>query len=186
MPDATGEKAALLALIGPTVPGGVVLSGHSDVVPVEGQAWTLDPWTLTERAGRLHGRGAGDMKGFAAITLALVPEMLAANLSRPIVIALSYDEEIGCLGAPPMIEAMLAAFPRPEAVIVGEPTGLAVVTGQKGSWGFRAEIRGHEVHSSLIHTGVSAVMAAAGLIDWMAGLMAESARTAPPNDFDPP
>ena len=84
VPDATGDKAALLALIGPTVPGGVVLSGHTDVVPVAGQAWTTDPWTLTERAGRLHGRGAADMKGFAATALALVPEMLAADLARPI------------------------------------------------------------------------------------------------------
>ena len=99
VPDATGEKAALLALIGPTVPGGVVLSGHTDVVPVEGQAWTTDPWTLTERGGRLLRPRRRDMKGFAAIALALVPEMLAANLTRPIILALSYDEEIGCLGA---------------------------------------------------------------------------------------
>ena len=157
-------------------PGGVVLSGHTDVVPVAGQAWTSDPFTLTERDGRLHGRGTCDMKGFCAIALALVPEMLAAPASRrPILLALSCDEEIGCLGAPPLIEAMLARLPRPEAVIVGEPSEMRVVTGHKGSWGFRARVRGHEVHSSLMHTGVSAVMTAARLIDWMAGQMAEDA-----------
>ncbi len=186
VPDATGSKAALIALIGPDREGGVVLSGHSDVVPVDGQAWTSDPWTLTERDGRLHGRGTCDMKGFVAIALALVPEMCAAPLARPIILALSYDEETGCTGAPPMIDAMLEAFSRPRAIIVGEPTDLAVVTAQKGSWGFQADIRGHEVHSSMMHSGVSAVMAAAGMIDWMAGLAADSAQTAPPSDFDPP
>ena len=175
VPDATGEKAGLVVLVGPAVPGGVVLSGHTDVVPVAGQAWTSDPFTLVQRGDRLHGRGACDMKGFAACALALVPEMLAAPLSRPILIALTRDEEIGCIGAPPLIEAMLAEMPRPEAVIVGEPSEMRVVTGQKGSWGFRARVRGHEVHSSLMHTGVSAVMTAAGLIDWMARLMAEEA-----------
>jgi acetylornithine deacetylase len=186
VPDATGTKAALVALVGPEAERGVVLSGHTDVVPVAGQDWTGDPFALTKREGRLHGRGACDMKGFCAIALALVPEMLAAGLRRPLILALSYDEETGCLGAPPMIEAMLAALPRPEAVIVGEPTEMRVVTGHKGSWGFRAHVRGHEVHSSLIHTGVSAVMTACGLVDWLAGRMAEEARTTPPNGFDPP
>ena len=171
---------------GPAAPGGVVLSGHTDVVPVAGQDWTSDPFALTLRDGRLHGRGTCDMKGFAACALALVPEMLAADLARPIVIALSRDEEIGCIGAPPLIEAMLGAMPRPEAVIVGEPSEMRVVTGQKGSWGFRARVRGHEVHSSLIHTGVSAVMEAASFVDWMGRQMEEAARTTPPNGFDPP
>ncbi len=186
VPDATGEKAGLVALVGPAAPGGVVLSGHTDVVPVAGQPWTSDPFTLTERGGRLHGRGACDMKGFIACALALVPEMLAAGLSRPVVLALSRDEEIGCIGAPPLIDAMLADMPRPEAVIVGEPSEMRVVTGQKGSWGYRARVRGREVHSSLMHTGVSAVMTAAGLIDWMGRLMAENAAATAPNDFDPP
>lgn len=186
IPDETGEKAGLVALIGPEVPGGVVLSGHTDVVPVAGQAWTSDPFVLTERGGRLHGRGTCDMKGFCATALALVPEMLAAPLARPILIALSRDEEIGCIGAPPLIEAMLGQMPPPEAVIVGEPSEMRVVTGQKGSWGFRARVRGHEVHSSLMHTGVSAVMTAAGLIDWMGRLMDENAAGTPPNDFEPP
>jgi acetylornithine deacetylase len=186
VPDATGDKAGLLAMIGPAVPGGVVLSGHTDVVPVEGQPWTGDPFVLTERDGRLYGRGACDMKGFAAIALALVPEMLAADLKRPIVLALSRDEEIGCIGATPLIEAMLGSMPRPDAVIVGEPSEMRVVTAHKGSWGFRAAVRGHEVHSSLIHTGVSAVMEAAAMVDWLAGLMRDAEALAPPNDFEPP
>lgn len=186
VPDATGTKASLLARVGPDAPGGIVLSGHTDVVPVDGQDWSSDPFALTERDGRLHGRGTCDMKGFLACGLALVPEMLAAGLKRPIILALSYDEEVGCLGAPPMIEAMLAGLPRPEAVIVGEPTMMRVVTGHKASWGLRAHVRGHEVHSSLIHTGVSAVMAAARLVAWMDAATAENARAALPGDFDPP
>jgi acetylornithine deacetylase len=126
------------------------------------------------------------MKGFLACALAAVPAMRAASLRRPIVLALTRDEEIGCIGTPPMIEAMFARLPRPEAVIVGEPSEMRVVTGQKGSWGFRAHVRGHEVHSSLLPSGVSAVMEAAGLIDWMARTMDEAAHTTPPNDFDPP
>jgi acetylornithine deacetylase len=186
VPDATGDKAGLLALVGPVAAGGVVLSGHTDVVPVEGQPWTGDPFTLVERDGRLVGRGTCDMKGFCAVALALVPEMLAADLKRPIVLALTRDEEIGCIGAPPLIEAMLAEMPRPEAVIVGEPSEMRVVTGQKGSWGYRARVRGHEVHSSLMHTGVSAIMTAAGMIAWMAAEMERAAETTPPNDFEPP
>ncbi len=184
--DATGQKASLIARIGPAVEGGVVLSGHSDVVPVEGQDWSGDPFVLTERDGRLHGRGTCDMKGFVATALALVPRMIAADLRRPIFIALSYDEEVGCLGAPAMIEALLADAPRPAAVIVGEPSEMRVVTGHKASWGFRAEVRGHEVHSSLIHTGVSAVMNAARLVAWMDATLRENAARAGASAYDPP
>ncbi len=186
VPDATGTKAALIARIGPEAPGGVVLSGHTDVVPVAGQDWTSDPFALTERDGRLYGRGTCDMKGFIACGLALVPEMLAAKLARPIYLALSYDEEIGCLGAPAMIERLLVDQPRPEAVIVGEPSMMRVVTGHKGSWGLQVQVRGHEVHSSRIHTGVSAVMTAARLVTWMDDAMAANAAAAAPSDFDPP
>ncbi len=186
VPDATGAKASLIACIGPDAPGGVVLSGHTDVVPVTGQNWTSDPFTLTERDGRLHGRGACDMKGFLACALALSTEMRAAHLKRPILLALSYDEEVGCLGAPPMIERLIADQPRPEAVIVGEPSMMRVVTGHKASWGIEVSVRGHEVHSSLIHTGVSAVMTAARLVAWMDAAMAENARAAAPSDFAPP
>lgn len=184
--DATGTKASLLACIGPDVPGGVVLSGHTDVVPVAGQDWTSDPFTLTERGGRLYGRGTCDMKGFLACALAAVPAMRAADLRRPIVLALSHDEEVGCLGAPAMIDAMLAAMPQPKAVIVGEPSLMQVVTGHKASWGFRVHVRGHEVHSSLIHTGVSAVMVAARLVTWLDETMAEAALSAAHSPFDPP
>jgi acetylornithine deacetylase len=186
VPDASGEKASLVALVGPETEGGVVLSGHTDVVPVKGQDWSSDPFTLTERDGRLHGRGTCDMKGFCANALALVPEMLAANLRRPIVIALSHDEEVGCLKAPEMIEAMLGRLPRPGAVIVGEPTGMEVVTGHKGSWEFEGRMRGHEVHSSMVHQGVSAISSAAHMIGWMNETMAENARAAAPNPFEPP
>jgi acetylornithine deacetylase len=190
VPDATGAKASLVARVGPAAPGGVVLSGHTDVVPVEGQDWSSDPFALVERDGRLYGRGACDMKGFVACALALVPEMLAAGLRRPIVLALTHDEEVGCLGAPALIARLVADEPAPEAVIVGEPSMMRVVTGHKASWGFRAHVRGHEVHSSLIHTGVSAVMTAARLIAWMDEAMAANARAAPGSEaaaaFDPP
>jgi len=186
VPDASGRKASLIARIGPAEPGGVVLSAHSDVVPVAGQEWSSAPFALAEREGRLYGRGAADMKGFLACALALVPEMAAAPLARPIYLALSYDEEVGCLGAPAMIERLIAGEPRPEAVIVGEPTGMRVVTGHKASWGFRVRVRGHEVHSSLIHTGVSAVMLACRLVAWMGDRMAENAASAGRSDFDPP
>lgn len=186
VPDDSGTKAGLFARIGPDVPGGVVLSGHTDVVPVEGQDWTTDPFVLEERDGRIYGRGTCDMKGFLACALDAVPEMLAADLRRPILLAFSRDEEIGCIGAPPLIEAMLAAEPQPGAVVVGEPSQMRVVTGQKGSWGFRARVRGHEVHSSLLHTGVSAIMEAAGLIDAMGAMMHDAAAATPPNDFEPP
>lgn len=187
IPDATGEKAAIFAAIGPETAGGVVLSGHSDVVPVAGQDWSHDPFTLRERDGRLYGRGACDMKGFVATALALAPEMRAAGLKRPILIAISYDEEIGCLGAPPMIEAMLGALPAPEAVIVGEPTMMKVVTGHKSAWYFDARLRGHEVHSSIMHRGVSAIMTGGRLINWMHETNAANARAADPaSPFDPP
>ena len=159
-------KASLYAHIGPKVEGGVVLSGHSDVVPVDGQVWSSDPWTVTERDGRLYGRGTCDMKGFVALALAAVPLALAADLKRPLQLALSYDEELGCTGAPPMIAEMARSLPRAAAVIVGEPSRFSVVTGHKGGTGFKVHVKGYEVHSSLIHTGVSAIMAAAPLIDF--------------------
>lgn len=165
-PNDAGNKANLHALIGPAVPGGVVLSGHTDVVPVEGQSWSTDPWTVTERDGRLYGRGTCDMKGFCALALAAVPRMLEAGLKRPIHLALSYDEEVGCLGAPPMIRRIAGEMPPASAVIVGEPSMMEVVTAHKGSVGFFTEVHGYEVHSSLNHRGVSAVMVAARLVEW--------------------
>lgn len=165
--DATGTKASLYASIGPDVAGGVVLSGHTDVVPVEGQAWDTDPFTVVEKAGRLYGRGTCDMKGFDALALAVVPYALSRDLARPLQIALSYDEEIGCLGAPPMIADMGRHLAPAATAIIGEPTGMQVVTGQKGSFGWRIHVRGHEVHSSLMHEGVNAILEAAKLLTWV-------------------
>jgi acetylornithine deacetylase len=180
-------KAQLYANIGPSAPGGVVLSAHTDVVPVDGQNWSTDPWRLTERDGRLYGRGSADMKGFAATALALAPEMLAAGLKRPIQIALSADEEIGCRGAPPLIAAMRAGLPMASAVIVGEPTSMGVVTAHKAGIPLVTRITGYEVHSSLVHTGVSAIAAAARLIQWHVDTMAEEQAKAPADSlFDPP
>lgn len=187
VPNADGSKANLFATVGPDRPGGVVLSGHTDVVPVDGQAWETNPFELTERDGRLYGRGTCDMKGFLAIALALVPEMQAAGLHRPIHLALSYDEEVGCLGAPAMIARLVRELPRPRAVIVGEPTEMAIVNANKGIISARTDITGHETHSSQTHRGVSAVMVAARLImelDRIAGDLATE-RTAPHPSFEP-
>lgn len=164
IPNAAGDKTNLLFSVGPAVAGGVVLSGHTDVVPVDGQAWTSDPWTLTERDGRLYGRGTADMKSFIAIALSQLPRMQAAGLKRPIHFALSYDEEIGLFGAPAMIDHIVATLPPPEAVIVGEPTGMQVVDRHKGIVGLRTRVTGHEAHSSQTHLGVSATMVAIDLL----------------------
>lgn len=185
--DDSGTKANLYALVGPEEPGGVILSGHTDVVPVDGQEWTTDPFTLTERDGRLYGRGACDMKGFDALALAFVPDMLKAGLKRPVQIALSYDEEVGCLGAPRMIAEMAKTMPPPAACIVGEPTMMKVVTGHKGSVGLQTTVHGYEIHSSLCHEGVSAVMTAARLVNWMHERMRENMERADPaSPFEPP
>ncbi|MEM7719834.1 MAG: acetylornithine deacetylase [Pseudomonadota bacterium] len=160
-------KHALFCSVGPDVPGGVVLSGHTDVVPVDGQDWATDPWTVTEADDKLFGRGTCDMKGFDALALHAVQRALTSDLKRPLQIALSYDEEIGCAGAPPLIEAMeKAGLPKASAAIIGEPSVMACVTGHKGSGAFDFHIKGFEVHSSLLHMGVSAIHEAARLIQW--------------------
>lgn len=183
--DAT--KSNLYAIVGPRVEGGVVLSGHTDVVPVEGQDWSTDPWTVTEKNKRLYGRGVADMKSFSAIGLSLVPEMLAAGLKRPLIFALSYDEEIGCLGAPRMIEEIADKVPAPAAVIVGEPTSMNVINGHKGIASFRVTVKGYTTHSSQTDRGVSAVEAAARLIAKVADMRAARERSAEPGcPFDPP
>ncbi len=184
--NAEGTKANLYAQIGPSVPGGVVLSGHTDVVPVDGQKWTSDPFRVVERDGRLHGRGTCDMKGFDALGLALVPEMLKAGLKRPVQIALSYDEEVGHRGVPSLIAAMRETLPPAAAVFVGEPTSMQVVTQHKGGCSLNTRLRGHEVHSSLVHTGVSAVMNAARLINWHAERMEENRAAAQALGADAP
>ena len=182
-------KAGLFAHAGPWVPGGVVLSGHSDVVPVDGQAWTSDPWTVVERDGRLYGRGTCDMKGFDALAIWAVVQAQRQGVSRPLQLALSYDEELGLLGAPPLIEAMAGALPKAREVIVGEPSGMKVITGHKGGAGYWVRVKGHEVHSSLLPYGVSAIMEAARLIGWINDRNAE-VQAKPPSAlaamFDPP
>jgi acetylornithine deacetylase len=180
-----GRKANLYATVGPMVEGGVVLSGHTDVVPVEDQDWLSDPFQVVEKDGRLYGRGTCDMKSFYAIALALVPEM--QNLKRPIHFALSYDEEVGCLGAPALIEALTDAVPAPQAVIVGEPTMMRVVRAHKSIFRFHIRVTGHEAHSSQPHRGVSAVMVAGRLINWMHERQRRNAAEASPDcTFEPP
>lgn len=183
------EKAAIFAHVGPEVDGGVVLSGHTDVVPVEGQPWGTDPFEVVEKDGKLFGRGTCDMKGFDALAIWAMVEGHYGNLSRPLQIALSYDEEIGCTGAPPLIEAMAPILPKASAVIVGEPSMMQAVTGHKGGTGFHVHMRGFEVHSSIMHTGVNAIMYGAKLIDW-ANQMNAANMNAEPSEidavFDPP
>lgn len=160
------HKAALFAHVGPWEEGAVVLSGHTDVVPVDGQPWDSDPWTVTERDGKYYGRGTCDMKGFDALAIWALVEAHYADVKRPLQLALSFDEEVGCTGAPPMIEAMQPVLPKGELVIVGEPSMLQAVTGHKGGQGFDTHVIGFEVHSSLLHTGVSAILEGAKIIDF--------------------
>jgi acetylornithine deacetylase len=174
--NADGSKANLYATLGPSVAGGVVLSGHTDVVPVDGQPWTSDPWTLTRRGDRLHGRGTCDMKGFLALALAAAPDAATGGLKRPVHLAFSYDEEVGCLGAPSMIAELVRHLPPVAAVIVGEPTGMEVVAGHKGISSWEVVVAGHEAHSSLTHLGVSANMVAVGLMHELTALAARLER----------
>ena len=176
VPNAEGTKANLFASIGPQVEGGIVLSGHTDVVPVDGQPWTTDPWALTEKSdGNLYGRGTCDMKGFIAVALAHVPAIQRARLKVPLHFAFSYDEEIGCLGAPALVEKLLGNVPRPRAVIVGEPTMMGVVNAQNAGGGIIATFTGVEAHSSMTHLGVSAIHFAGDFIHWLNELQAELA-----------
>jgi len=187
VPSPCGEKASLFATIGPQVEGGVVLSGHTDVVPAREEGWTTDPFRLARRAGRLFGRGTADMKGFDALALAAVPDMVAARLNAPIHIALSYDEEVGCKGAPDLVAAMVDAIAPPRAVIVGEPTMMRPVVGHKASFSFHAEVTGRACHSSRIDLGVSAVTTAARLVAWLDDRMADNRAAADPAcPFAPP
>ena len=174
-----GTKAAIFASVGPEASGGVVLSGHTDVVPVDGQDWSTNPWEVVERDGKLFGRGTCDMKGFDAIALATLAKAHVADLKRPLQIALSYDEEVGCTGAPPLIDAMQGVVPKADVAIIGEPTMMKVVTGHKGGAGFHVHMRGYEVHSSIMHTGVNAIMEGAKLIEWANGMNDRNRATTP-------
>ena len=183
------EKAALFAHVGPEQDGAIVLSGHTDVVPIDGQPWDTDPWTVTEKEGKYYGRGTCDMKGFDALAIWALVEAHKRGVKRPLQIALSFDEEIGCIGAPPMINRMLEVLPKASAVIVGEPSMMQAVTGHKGGRGYMTHVKGFEVHSSLIHTGVNAIMYGAKLIEWANEVNAQNMAADPSEvalQFDPP
>ncbi|MFT4254522.1 MAG: acetylornithine deacetylase [Caulobacter sp.] len=180
VPNADGTKSNLMASIGPAVEGGVVLSGHTDVVPVDGQPWSSDPWALTERDGRLYGRGTCDMKGFLALALAAAPDLVVSDLARPVHLAFSYDEEVGCLGAPDMISVIARDVPRPALVVVGEPTDMVAVQAHKGIASYWVTVTGREAHSSLTHLGVSANMVAVKLMSRLVALSERLEREADP------
>ena len=180
VPNAAGTKSNLIATIGPAIEGGVVLSGHTDVVPVDGQHWSSDPFTLSLRDGRYYGRGTCDMKGFLALALAAVPELAAGRPRKPVHLAFSYDEEIGCLGAPAMIEVIAREAPTPALVVVGEPTDMVALNGHKGIATFTVTVTGYEAHSSLTHLGVSAIMEAIPLMASLRALAARLEREADP------
>ncbi len=182
---ADGEKACLFATIGPEGRG-VALSAHTDVVPVDGQNWTSDPFRLRSDGGRLHGRGTCDMKGFIACVLAAVPDFERRALVTPIHIALSYDEEIGCLGVRPMIAEFGKTLPKPHTVIVGEPTSMRVVDAHKGPVRWQVEVTGRAAHSSMAHLGVNAITYAARLIAELDRMAAQLRLTTRNDRFDPP
>lgn len=168
VPNEDGSKASLHCRIGPAVDGGVILSGHMDVVPVAGQPWKTDPFELVDKGDKLYARGSADMKGFVACCLACLPEMLAANLQKPIYFAFSYDEEVGCLAAPALVEHIKATYDeKPAYAIIGEPSMLQPIVGQKGICIFAVKVNGSAGHSSRIRQEVSAIHEAARLIIWL-------------------
>ena len=164
VPDETGAKANLYATIGPADLPGVMLSGHTDVVPVDGQDWSSDPFTLGRRGGRLYGRGTADMKSFVAVVLAHAGEMAGADLTMPVHLAFSYDEEVGCVGVRRLIDMISGLSVRPALCVVGEPTSMKVAVAHKGKRAMRVRVRGLECHSSLAPHGVNAVEYAAELV----------------------
>lgn len=185
----TEPKHGLFAHVGPEVAGAVVLSGHTDVVPVDGQSWDTDPFDVVEQDGKYFGRGTCDMKGFDALAIWAVVEAHRQGLARPLQLALSYDEEIGCTGAAPLIDAMSEKVPKGAVVIVGEPSTMQTVTGHKGGVGFDTHVQGFEVHSSLIDRGASAILYGAKLVDWANDVNTANAAAQPTETaalFDPP
>ncbi|MFT4025674.1 MAG: acetylornithine deacetylase [Novosphingobium sp.] len=182
-----GTKANLLARVGPDSPGGVILSGHSDVVPVEGQTWHSDPWTLTRRDDKLYGRGVADMKGFIALVLAAIDAPQIPQLRRPLFLAITYDEEVGCLGAPGLIERLPALASAPALAIIGEPTDMKVVSVHKGMRIFDVSVTGQEAHSSQREHGISAITAAVELMALVGRMDTEAQdRIAPADPCRPP
>jgi acetylornithine deacetylase len=186
-PNATGDKASVFATIGPNVDGGIVLSGHTDVVPVVGQSWTTNPFVLRREGTRLFGRGACDMKGFDAVCLAMAPELKRMDLKAPIHILLSYDEETTCLGVVDVIARLGADLPRPKAVIVGEPTLMQVADAHKSVGTFFTTVHGFEVHSSSPRNGVNAISGGAMIVAELERIFEEMVeRGDPTGRFEPP
>jgi len=183
VPDASGKKANLYATIGanPEQPntGGIMLSGHTDVVPVAGQDWFTDPFTLVEQDGKLFARGSADMKGFIALVLSRVPSMLAQPLQMPFHLAFSYDEEIGCVGVRGLLTLLEQLPVRPVMCIVGEPTSMQVVIGHKGKASYRVKVTGHACHSGQAPQGVNAVDYAAQLVVYISNMAQNSALNGP-------
>ena len=186
IPSPDGIKADLFATIGGSGNGGIGLSGHSDCVPVEGQRWTFDPFTLTARDGKLYGRGSCDMKGFLACVLASVPLFKTRALKEPVHVIVSYDEEVGCTGVRPLIARLGKDLPRPRAIIVGEPTGMKVIDAHKRIDVYRTRVTGREAHSSLPALGVNAISAAAALVCELARIGAAVAKKENDPQFEPP
>ena len=185
--DDSGTKANLFATIGPNSKGGVILSGHTDVVPVDGQEWNSDPFVVTPKEGRLYGRGTADMKSFPAVFLSMLPDFLAANLRVPVHLALSYDEEVGCLGAPNLIALIQSLDVSPAAVIIGEPTEMKVINRHKGVVRCRTTATGLEAHSAYPDRGVNAIFHGANAIHFLETLSNDlRARSDGTGHFNPP
>jgi acetylornithine deacetylase len=182
-----GEKANLFATLGPSEAGGIVLSGHTDVVPVDGQPWTSDPFVLTHRDGRLYGRGTSDMKAFVAVCLALAPWAAQGALRKPLHFAFTFDEEVGCTGVGHLIDDVVRNLPLPAAVIIGEPTSMKLVNAHKGGYGFHTTVVGKEAHSSQLHRAGHAINAAVELIQFIHQIQEDKRRAAPADSpFEPP
>jgi acetylornithine deacetylase len=187
IPDRTGQKASLLATIGPADRPGVVLSAHTDVVPATEPNWSSPPFAASVRDGRLYGRGACDMKGFIAAILAQLPVLQSSATETPVHLAFSYDEEVGCRGAPDLVAEVAALKAKPVLCIVGEPTSLTVATAHKGKVAYRITVTGRTGHSALPHRAANAVLAGARIATLLSELAAETAKSAKRNDaFDPP
>jgi acetylornithine deacetylase len=186
VPTADGQKASLFATIGPESVAGIALSGHTDVVPVTGQSWDTDPFTVVEREGRLYGRGTCDMKGFLACVLALAPSFKARRLKVPIHLAFSYDEEVGCTGVRPMVAELGKSLPLPRMVFVGEPTTMTVVDAHKGPMRWAVEVTGRPSHSSMPQLGVNAITYAGRLLTELARMEEQLKAGERSARFDPP
>lgn len=188
VPNDEGTKANLFATIGEGERSGLVLSGHTDVVPVDGQDWSSEPFSLTRKDDRLYGRGTADMKGYIAAVLSLVPDLAGRRLDRPVHLAFSYDEEVGCKGVPRLLDRLVERLPvLPAGCIVGEPTGMAVGNGHKGKAGFRCTIKGRSSHSALNHLGVNAVEIAAEIVARLRAMNLDFRANGPfAEGYDPP